>query len=143
MSIFGDIAHGAESIFADLEKVIGVATPLLPAVAAINTISNPTATNIGVSNAQKAIALVTPLVVAGNKQAQALAAADANTQISGAQKLQTALDSVQAAVSVLASTGAITTPYASLLPLLLPAINAAVAAINTPTAAPATAAPAA
>lgn len=132
MSIFGDLAHGAETIFADLEKVIGVATPLLPVVAAVNTIQNPTASNAGVTNAQKAIALVTPLVQMGNEQAKQIAAQDANTQLTGAQKLQNALDAVQAATSVLASTGAITTPYASLLPLLLPAINAAVAAVNAP-----------
>ncbi len=128
MSLFTDIASGAENIFADLEKVIGVATPLLPVVAAVNTIQNPTASNAGVTNAQKAIQMVMPLVHAGNQ----IAAQNASAQLTGAQKLQNALNAVEAGVNVLAATGAITTPYTALLPLLTPAINAAVAAIDAP-----------
>lgn len=128
MSLFTDIASGAESIFADLEKVIGVATPLLPVVAAVNTIQNPTASNAGVTNAQKAIQMVMPLVQAGNQ----IAAQNASAQLTGAQKLQNALNAVEAGVNVLAATGAITTPYTALLPLITPAINAAVAAIDAP-----------
>ena len=132
MSFLSSLESGAANIFADLEKVLGVATPLLPIVAAVNTIKDPAAANTGVSNAQKAIALVTPLVIAGNQQAASLLAQDASLQLTGAQKLQNALNAVEAGVNVLTAAGAITTPYAALLPLLTPAINAAVAAIGAP-----------
>ena len=116
------------SFFSELEKLLGFASAVLPAIAAQNTASNPSASNNGVANTAAMIALVQPIVAQG----EALSAASA-TPLTGAQKFQNAMQAVSVAVQVGTAAGVISQPEAAFLPIITGAINAAVAIKNAQT----------
>ena len=112
------------SLWTEIESLLGIATATLPAIAAANTANNPAATNTGVINTAKAIALVQPLVQAGD------ALSSSATPLTGAQKLANAQQAIAVAVQVGTAAGVITQPEAAFLPIILSAINAACALKN-------------
>ena len=113
------------SFFSELEKVLGFAAAILPAIAAQNTANDPTASNNGVANTAAMIALVQPIVEKG----AALSAAS-STPLTGAQLLANALQAVSVATQVGTAAGLITSPEAAFVPIITAAINTAVAIRN-------------
>ena len=113
------------SFFSELEKVLTFTENILPAIAAQNTASDPTASNNGVANTAAMIALVQPIVEKG----AALSAAS-STPLTGAQLLANALQAVSVATQVGTAAGLITSPEAAFVPIITAAINTAVAIRN-------------
>ena len=119
------------SLWTELEALFGIATPLIPVIAAENTALHSNASNAALTNLSSAITAAQPLVQAGEIISSSGAAA-----ITGTQKLANAQAAISAAVQIGTAMGIVTQPEAALLPLATTIINAAVAAKN---AAPATA----
>ena len=114
------------SLWTELEALFGIATPLIPVIAAENTALHPSASNAALTNISSAITAVKPLVDAGNNASSA-------TPLTGAQKLANAQAAISAAVQIGTALGIITQPEAALLPMAVQVINAAVAAKNAAT----------
>ena len=114
------------SFFAELEKLLGIATQALPVIAAVNTASNPAASNNSVNTTAALIAMVQPIVAQG----EAISAAAA-TPLTGQQKFDYAMQAVSVAMQLGTAAGVITQPEAAIVPVLTGAINAAVALKNS------------
>lgn len=120
------------SFFSELEKFLSILVPVLPAVAAANTASNPAASNEGVSNVAAAVKLVMPLVQAGD------ALSTPANPLTGAQKFQNVMDAAAAMAPAAAEAGFISQPVGAYTAIIAAAINTAVAIKNAQTpAAPA------
>jgi hypothetical protein len=119
------------SFFDEIEKLLGIATHILPILAAANSAAHPDASNNAVANTTRLISLVNPLVDAG----EAASAAGAEP-LTGAEKLANAQAAISVAVQIGAAAGVITQPEAAILPIVTAAINSAVSLNKaaTPTA---------